>query len=270
MVPLKETIKLVVKLNMTKIKYLIVVLIVMCLSACQQKNNEKKYEKIQSLPFGSIKPTGWISNQIVRDLDIGITGKFNEISNTVSHELFVNSNRRSDTKYNGLKGWWSGEHEGYWKDAVLRGAFLTDHGIYKKRATQWVNDILTNLDDSGYIGIYEKENRYNHKGENGELWTKSRIIMPLLAYYEYTNDKKVLDAVEKSVKLTISHYNNKTAWTKGEGGVSHGIGYFEILEWLYRLTRNPLYTKFSEKLYADFCQAELRDDDLKTKNLINV
>lgn len=227
------------------------------------------YEKIESLPFGEIKPKGWIYNQLTRDLDVGITGNFDKIGKTVNYELFVNSNRESSKKYDGLKCWWSGEHEGYWKDGVLRAALLTENDKYKKIAIKWMDNILSNIDNSGYIGIYGVDNRYKHKGENGELWTQSRIIMPLLAYYEYKKDDRVLAAVEKSVALTIDNYKNKTAWIKGDGGVSHGLGYFEVLEWLYRITKKPLYKDFSLKLYEDFCQAEITNDDLKIQNLFD-
>ncbi|MBD8491340.1 glycoside hydrolase family 127 protein [Echinicola sp. CAU 1574] len=255
---------------MFKTSFLVrLVLIVSLFVSCSKTPITGTYEKNQSLPFGEIKPKGWIYNQISRDLDVGITGNFDKIGKTVNYELFVNSNRESDKKYDGLKCWWSGEHEGYWKDAVLRGALLTENPKYKKRAVEWMDAILSNIDDSGYIGIYGVDSRYNHKGENGELWTKSRILMPILAYYEYSKDEKVLEAVEKSVQLTISHYTEKTAWVKGQGGVSHGVGYFEVLEWLYRITQNTLYKDFSIKLYEDFCQAELSNDDLKTQKLIN-
>lgn len=239
------------------------------LNSCN-KPIEKTYGKYQHLPFGSIEPKGWITNQMERDLDSGLTGHFDKFGKTVTYDLFVNQNRTSEEKYGGLKCWWSGEHEGYWKDGVLRSAFLINDSEFKTKATKWMEDILSNIDESGYIGIYSKESRYNHTGENGELWSQSRILMPLIAYYEFTKDERVLKAIEKSVQLTMDAYSNKTAWIKGEGGVSHGIGYFEVLEWLHRTTDNKAYATFSKYLYNDFNESKIRDFDLQKQHLLDM
>ncbi|MBD0823171.1 beta-L-arabinofuranosidase domain-containing protein [Aestuariibaculum marinum] len=235
----------------------------------EELNAQSHYGELSTLPFGAIKPIGWIHDQIQRDLEIGILGHFDEYGETVTHNLFVSKNRESTKKYGGLKGWWSGEHEGYWKDAVLRSAYLVDDPEFKKRAAQWMNDILKSTDDSGYIGIYAKNNRFQHTGENGELWTQSRILLPMIAYYEITDNATILEAVEKSVQLTMTAYKDKTPWVKGEGGVAHGVGYFEILEWLYAKTGKEGYADFSKRLYDELDDHEIRDDDLIQSNLLD-
>jgi len=84
---------------------------------------------------------------------------------------------------------------------------------YTEKAKSWVEEIISKAGKEGYIGIYkdcEKPGcRFLHTKGNGELWTTSRIVMALLAYYEFTDDKKVLDATEKAVKLVMQKYSNK-------------------------------------------------------------
>ncbi|HSH51300.1 MAG TPA: beta-L-arabinofuranosidase domain-containing protein [Bacteroidales bacterium] len=239
---------------------------------------EKFMEEIyhyKILKAGEIQPRGWIREQLHRDLTEGYIGSFDKVHPTVTHNLFVKQNRQSEKQYKIVKEWWSGEHEGYWKDAVVRMAFLTHNEEYIKQATEWIDDIIENTGEEGYIGIYEdcKEPtcRFNHEKGNGELWTTSRILMAMLAYYEYTGDIKVLSAAEKAVGLIINKYKDQNYFSKSSkgGGVSHGIGFFENLEWLYRITGDQTYLDAAVKLYRDFSQGKVRDDDLKLSLLLD-
>ncbi len=235
----------------------------------------KKIYQYKILKAGEIKPKGWIKEQLHRDLTEGYIGQFDKVHHTVTHNLFVKQNRRSEKQYKIVKEWWSGEHESYWKDAVVRMAFLTDNEKYIQRAKSWINEIVENAGKDGYIGIYEDCEeptcRFKHEKGNGELWTTSRILMAMLAYYEYTGDEKVFSAAENAAKLIISEYKDRNYFTKSSkgGGVSHGIGFFENLEWLYRLTGDTLYLNAVIKLYHDFCNGKVRDDDLKLQHLLD-
>ncbi|NBC83506.1 MAG: hypothetical protein GVY19_09000 [Bacteroidetes bacterium] len=239
------------------------------------KEELEKYYQYEILPAGEIKPGGWIKNQLERDLSQGYIGHFDNVHHTVTHNVFVKQNRTSTKQYRIIKEWWSGEHEGYWKDAVIRMAFLSGHKKYQEQAHIWMNELVENTGKNGYIGIYADCERpvcrFNHKKGNGELWATSRILMAMLAYYEFTGEQKVLDAAEKAAKLIMHHYNDKNYFSKESkgGGVSHGIGFFENLEWLYRLTGDESYLQFSVKLYEDFNNGRVRDDDLKTHRLLD-
>jgi len=239
---------------------------------------EKPMEEIyhyKILKAGEIQPRGWIREQLHRDLTQGYIGSFDQVHPTVTHNLFVKQNRRSEKQHKIVKEWWSGEHEGYWKDAIVRMAFLTQNEEFKKRATKWIDEIIENTGQDGYIGIYEDCEkptcRFNHEKGNGELWTTSRILMAMLAYYEFTDDEKVLSAAEKASKLILSEYQDCNYFSKTSkgGGVSHGVGFFEILEWLYRITRDKTYLDAALKLYGDFNKGKVRDDDLKLSRLLD-
>lgn len=240
----------------------------------EQENMQELYT-YNLLKAGEIKPTGWLKTQLERDLTEGYIGHFDKVHHTVTHDVFIKQNRRSNKRFSIVKEWWSGEHEGYWKDAVVRMAFLTDNQEYMDRAHCWMEELVKQAGEDGYIGIYEKceepDCRFNHTRGNGELWATSRILMAMLAYYEYTEDEKVLHAAENAAKLIMKEYEDRNyfhAKSRG-GGVSHGVGFFENLEWLYRLTGDKSYLDFSLKLYDDFNQGVVRDDDLKTQRLLD-
>lgn len=244
------------------------------LNSRAEKDMEEIYQ-YKILKAGEIKPKGWIKEQLHRDLTEGYIGQFDKVHPTVTHNLFVKQNRRSEKQYKIVKEWWSGEHEGYWKDAVVRMAFLTENEKYIQRAKSWIDQIVENAGEDGYIGIYENCDeptcRFNHKKGNGELWATSRILMAMLAYYEYTGDEKVLSAAEKAAQLIITEYKDRNYFTKTSkgGGVSHGIGFFENLEWLYRITGDDIYLQAAIKLYTDFNEGKVRDDDLKLQRLLD-
>ena len=230
--------------------------------------------KYKILNAGGIEPKGWIKEQMHRDLTHGYIGCYDKVHPTVTHNVFINHNSLSKRRFSLRKEWWSGEHEGYWKDAIIRMAFLTNNKEYINKSEGWINELKEIAREDGYIGIYKDCGtvgcRFNHEKGNGELWTSSRILMALLAYYEFTGDKDVLETAENAAKLIMEHYKAENYFSVNSqgGGVSHGIGYFENLEWLYRITGNKEYLDFSVKLYDDFNNGNIRDDDLKTQKLL--
>jgi len=119
---------------------------------------------------------------------------------------------------------------------------LADQGYVSDE--RFVEAILASQDDDGYIGIYPKGFRFHFCGHDGELWTQRCVMLPLLAYYEFTGRKDVLDAVQRAVKLTISQYGPGTRnYFDNPGqrgsGVAHGLMFLDVLEWLYRLLQEP-------------------------------
>ena len=222
--------------------------------------------ELSMLPAGDVKPRGWIWKQMDLDLREGIPGNFPKISNFANHEIFANKNGTLALSYHYSNGkecraWGVGEVEGNLLDGVVRLAFLTDNPEYKKLAKSKIEDILKaqNNEPEGYIGIYVLQDRFALRSEkkynNGELWTQSRLFQGMLAYYEFTKDKDVLKAVQKAVDCSLAHYLGKEVFDQAHG-VSHGIGFTDTLEWLYRLTGDEKYVAAMKWLYEDFSTKE--------------
>lgn len=266
------------KLNDHRIRKYFLWILVMGLLAtfgCETDKTSHSGYEYNMLPAGEVSPLGWIKEQMKADLEEGITGNLEMISDNVNGNLFVNANRVPGTKVKGNRGqqekaWWAGEHEGYWKDGVIRIAFAINDKAFIERSHQWVNDILKAEKENGYIGVYTEESRFPDKGFDGELWTQSRIFQALLAYYEITGNEDVLKAVERTVIRTIEHYRKTTYFGRPDpdGGVQHGLGYMDTLEWLYRLTGDPYYKNAAIWLYEDFNQNG-SFEDLKSDNLLD-
>ncbi len=229
------------------------------------------------LPVGAVKPQGWLLEQLRADLQEGISGNYDKFHSDVAGELFAKQNRVPGTKLTGSRGmnekaWWAGEIEGNWHDGLVRSAILVDSESDLARIRTWVENILTRYNETGYIGIYSPESRFPARGFDGELWTQSRAMEALLAWYETTGDRRVLDAVSATVRKTISHYRGRGSYFQrpgADGGVAHGVGYMDTLEWLWRLTGDRFFADAAVWLYQDY-NGFKGMDDLRTDHLLDI
>lgn len=227
------------------------------------------------LPLGAVKPGGWILEQLNRDLQEGFASRLDELTEHASNDMFQN---RVDTSTNPF-AWWDSETRGNWLWGFTMMAYLSTHDTSQSRIDQLLAALKTTQENDGYIGIYSKADRYRHEtGENGELWGQSRALLTMLAYYELTNDKSYLDAVERAVQLTMQHYGpGKQRYFQIDSsvepihitGLTHGLCYVDVVEWLYDITGNDTYRDFGVWLYQDFNSVPDRfaNDDMKLANL---
>lgn len=246
-----------------------------------QKSDLIKYKpKYEILKVGKVKVNGWMLEQMKTDLSVGFLSRFNEICPYIDQDVFNAKKVNSIEKYPdypNLGTWWGAEEEGYLKDGMLRMAIQSNNTEILKRSKQWMDRLLEYQGKDGYIGMYkegtEPNTRYNHSGDNGELWVQRCILSPMLAWYEYTNDKRYLDAVERAVILSINKYKKETSFAhpniqKGSG-ISHSVGFFDLLEWLYRITGKRVYGDFAVQFYTDFNENPTRDDEMTIKKLLD-
>lgn len=246
-------------------------------------NTEIKGLTLIPLKAGSVKPAGWMLEEMKNDLENGLAGSYEKIWPNVSLDLFAHQERQPGI-VKVLRGeevghqpaWWAGEHEGYWKDAIVRLAFLTGDKEFQDRAKKWMEDIMaTAKKNGGYIGIYSPDSRFPKDHTDGELWTQSRIFQAMLSYYEFTGDTEVLNAVKKAASLTLHTYKDKIGTYFGRkgvvqhGGVAHAVGFFDTLEWLYRLTGKKEFKTGLVWFYNDFSNHPNRYNDLQLNTLLN-
>lgn len=244
-------------------------------------------EKLTTLPFGSIKPTGWLKAQMQKDLD-GFVGNLDQIvPELINDPIYSTSRLQKHSKAKDLGNlkagdaegdeqykWWNSETQSNWWDGYLRYVFLLNDKKGIEKVEKYIKAILKTQDEDGYIGIYDKELRYHFNSENGELWSKTTLYRGLLAYYEYTKDEKVFKAVEKAVENVMTNYpvNASSPFSSGtsfNGGVSHGLTFTDILERLYFHTKNEKYRNYALFLYHDFSNTYQSEADVQLKNILN-
>lgn len=235
-------------------------------------NNSRKEirSKFELLPVNQIKPQGWIKSIMEQDISEGFISNLDKLVPKLMSDDAFNTARRKNTEdipdvgNQELTGaeweismqWWAGETLGNWWDGYLRNAYMTNNKPAIDKINKIVQYLLSGQDEDGYLGIYSKNMRYQHKGSNGELWSQTVLFRMLLGHYEFTGDKKVLQAVEKAMNITMYEYNEdkKSPFDVSidYGGVTHGLMMTDVCETLYRITKNKKYNDYAVYLYQEF------------------
>lgn len=250
-------------------------------------NAQQQVEKYQTVDFGSIKPTGWIKSQMQKDVD-GFVGNLDIIVPDLindpiysSGRLHKNSavkdlgnNKEGDTEGSEQYKWWNSETQSNWWDGYIRNVILLNDKKGLKKVENHIQEVLKSQDEDGYIGIYDKELRYQFHTENGELWSKATLYRGLLAYYEYSKDKKVWNAIVRAVDNVMTNYpiGKSSPYFSGNqfnGGVSHGLTFTDILDKMYQITGDKKYTDYALFLYQDFSKTYQSEKDVQLSNILN-
>lgn len=231
-------------------------------------------------PFalGDIRPLGWLKQQLKENLD-GFTGHLDSLApDLVLADDIYGRNRISKStppkKLGAISDageiqaqflWWNSETQSNWWDGFLRTAILSGDTMQISKAKRYVDRILATQDADGYLGIYEKDMRYRFDGENGELWSKATLYRGLLAWYEYSKDSKVLNAVKQATEDVMRNYpvNASHPFRSNDpyaGGLTHGLCFTDVLEWLHRIDPDPRYPAYIIFLYKDFSEHNLHED----------
>ena len=253
----------------------------------QEKNPNKVVEKYQILPIGSIKPSGWLKVQMQKDVD-GFVGNLDKLVPELindpiysSGRLHKNSklkdlgnNKEGDTEGSEQYKWWNSETQSNWWDGYIRNVILLNDKKGIEKVDNYIQRILKSQDEDGYIGIYDKELRYNFNSENGELWSKTTMYRGMLAYYEHSKDAKLWNAIVRAVDNVMINYpiNNSSPYSSGKefnGGVSHGLTFTDVLDKMYQITGDTKYTDYALFLYRDFCKTYQSEKDVQLENILN-
>ena len=145
--------------------------------------------KMQTLPFGAVKPEGWIKKQIQHNLS-GYTGHLDSLApDLIIKDDIYDKNRLTkkvkskDVGALGAEGdwqvqflWWNSETQSNWRDGYIRSAILANDAAHLKKIKVYIDKILATQDADGYLGIYYQELRYNFNNQNGELWAQATLL----------------------------------------------------------------------------------------------
>ena len=249
------------------------------------QENADLFKKIKAIPyayqpfrFGEVTPNGWIKKQIEENL-AGFTGYLDSLvpGLMIQDDIYGKDRLSKKVKFKNVgavaeKGdwqvqflWWNSESQSNWRDGFIRSALLVRDTKNIETIKTYVQKILNTQDKDGYIGIYDNELRYHFDNENGELWAKTTLFRGLLAWYEYTEDTHVLNAVALAVKNVMVNYpinGSHPFYSKNQyvSGLSHGLAFTDVLETLHRITAQQIYLDYALFLYKDFSNQILAED----------
>lgn len=266
---------------------LIFLTIVLFLSLMISGQSTMNYEKFNRLPFGSVKPSGWLKTQMEKDM-AGFVGHMDKLVPDLINDPIYGADRlqkhskakdlgnlkSGDAEGDDQYKWWNSETQSNWWDGYIRNAIMLDDEESLKKASAYIDWILATQDEDGYLGIYDKELRYKFVSENGELWSKATLYRGLLAWYEYSSDEKVWKALVRAVDNVMKNYpvNQSQPFYAGKdfsGGVAHGLCFTDILDRMYELIGETRYLEYAAFLYRNFSENYSSEKDAQLTNILD-
>jgi uncharacterized protein len=128
------------------------------------------------LPLGAIRPQGWLADQLWTQAH-GLTGHLDEIWPDLG----------PDNMWLGgaSEGW---ERAPYYLDGLVPLAYLLDSRPLKDKAVRWVEAILAQQDETGWIGPAQAPNYGAY-----DAWPNMIVLKVLSQYSEATSDPRAVD-----------------------------------------------------------------------------
>jgi len=151
------------------------------------------------LPPGAVRPTGWLGDW-ARDAAAGITGHLDERA-----EVFKHGYKGYHFEARGVKApgvGWPVEQCAYWLDGLVRLAYILDDPQLIAKARARLDLVVNGVHNGGESFIYWQPKTILHAEmdkANGLFnnWAHSHMGRALVAYYQATGERRILDALVK-------------------------------------------------------------------------
>ncbi|KAJ8128703.1 hypothetical protein O1611_g4932 [Lasiodiplodia mahajangana] len=192
-----------------------------------RRSNELVQPVYQALPLGSVKPEGWLKEQLQTSAS-GLAGNLFNFYRYVKDSQWLGGS----TEYSTLH-----ESAGYWFNGLVPLAFGLDDSRLKSQVNTFVDYILENQQDDGWLG---PETTPQTRG----LWGRCYIMLGLMQYAQANPSEtdRVVDAMYRYITLAHSMLqDNFTGLIAKPGDVFDGSGWGAArahemhipLQWLY-------------------------------------
>lgn len=224
--------------------------------------------RFKLLPFGSVRPSGWIKAQLNQDAGGGCLAYYhrNWAIQNKAYELRGHNPDKKDKQ----SDFWDGAAEGYWGLALISSSILADDAALKKRADEFVTAILKSQDLDGYLGIHDTQKRYTPQMVD-RVGHIGFMLQGLLDYAQAYDRKDVLAAVERAVQCDMKNFNRTTTNLHAAGFMV--MSYPQFLDALAQATGKKEYTDYAAFLIESYNTSGDLDNpiygDCKLPNLLD-
>jgi hypothetical protein len=132
----------------------------------------------EPLPLGSIKPAGWLKEQLRIQAD-GLSGHLDEFWPDIKDSAWFGGR---------AEGW---ERVPYWLDGVVPLAFALEDGALEAKVKRSIDYILAHQHADGWLGPVGD----NLKHKPYDVWPLFPLFKALTQYQEVTNDPRIVPAL---------------------------------------------------------------------------
>lgn len=185
------------------------------------------------LPTGTIKPDGWLAKQLELQKD-GLNGHLGEISAWLQKE---------DNAWLTNGGKWGWEEVPYWLRGYGNLAYTLGDNDMTKETFFWIEHILKSQRADGNFGPM-----HVNDGKQ-DFWPNMIVLWIMQSYYEYTNDQRVIDFMNKYCDYLLTVPDEDFLYSYWEN--SRGGDNLWSVAWLYNRTRDEQLLTLAEKIHRN-------------------
>ncbi len=199
-------------------------------------------QKLHRLPLGDVRANGWLAEQLRRNID-GMGGHLWELEPQMIAAPYTTRETYEGWAKECRAGWGAEISGNYWW-GFIELAFISGDTDMLRRADEWVNAVLANRLEDGYLGTYREGDDFY---DDYNAWGTSCGMNALLAYYDATGSKDVLDAVHGCMLWFCEKWKGdmKTRYA--------GMTIIECMVRVYLLTHDERLLRFCYD-YFDFME----------------
>ena len=205
--------------------------------------------KFRPLPLGSIRPTGWLENQLRIQAD-GLSGHLDEFWPDIKDSGWIGGK---------AEGW---ERAPYWLDGVVPLAYLLDDPGLKAKVHRYMDYALTHQAEDGWLG---PEKSATGKYQVRDPWPVFVMLKALTQYQEATPDPRVIPAISKYLKCLHGQINERPLFEWNRMRWQDGV---LTVYWLYEKTREPWLIDLAKKMKEQGYDWEAHFQDLPHKQKV--
>jgi len=194
----------------------------------------KQFQKLHRLPLGHIRASGWAAEQLRRNIN-GMGGHLDELEPGMIGTPYTTRETYAGWGKERCAGWGAEISGNYWW-GLIELAFTSGDPDMIAKADTWVETVLANQREDGYLGTYRDGDDFF---DDYNAWGTSCGMNAMLAYYDATGRQDVLDAIHNCMLWFCRNWagNRKTRYA--------GMTIVECMARVYLLT--------GDKTLLDFC-----------------
>ena len=207
----------------------------------------KKYQKLERFPLGSIRAEGFLKDQMLLGKD-GMSGHLYELEPNMIADPFINKTPVPAWE-NGNQNGWGAEISGNYWTGYIQYAYTLDDPEMIRIATDWVDTMMKKQRPDGYLGTYYEEDANIYDDYNA--WGTGCAMRGLLAFYEATGRRDVLDAVHRCMLWFCDNWagDKKTSYA--------GPFIIEPMIFTYHLTEDKRLYDFAVEYLEFVCKNDI-------------
>lgn len=201
----------------------------------------KTYQKLNKIPLGSITAEGFLKEQLMR-CKHGMGGHLDELAPSMVALPYVNKRYVKEWPLDLQSGWGGEISANYWHGLIRLAYTLNDQELIDK-ATNWVNAMLKNQREDGYLGTFYEPDAKIYDDFNA--WGCALAMLALLAFYEVTRREDVLTAIHRCLLWFCEN------WSGDKKTTYAGPTIIEPMILCYQLTEDQRLLDFAKE-YTEF------------------